>query len=207
MIDLTKVKVGDLFSEESHYVVKKTSNIGILFTHLESGEEVQLNNGYIQNLLKSSDQFTKTVEVTREDSKDGSKLGIRSIFENIKSSEVFTVVFVKEGYKLNKKEFTEAKVVQKELALDYVNSVCDATARRESIIGAVADYIQNNPIKQVLDGELRTLRGYKVQFNSRDGKYNCVDVDLKMQNENSIRPVNINTIKELIVGGTKYIVK
>lgn len=205
MIDLTKVKVGDLFSEESHYVVKKTSNIGILFTHLESGEEVQLNNGYIQNLLKSSDQFTKTVEVTREDSKDGSKLGIRSIFENIKSSEVFTVTFLKEGRKLTKREYAEAKEIQAEIAKQYAAS--KSYTGDYKYVDYVIQHIQDNLISKVLEGEPRILRGYKVQFNSRDGKYNCVDVDLKMKNENSIRPVNINTIKELIVGGTKYIVK
>ena len=39
----------------------------------------------------------------------------------------------------------------------------------------------------------------------RDGRYNCVDMDIT--EENNIRPVNINTIKWLIIGGTKYIVQ
>ena len=31
--------------------------------------------------------------------------------------------------------------------------------------------IQNNPIKDFIEGEDRVLRGYKMQFVSRDGKY------------------------------------
>lgn len=55
------------------------------------------------------------------------------------------------------------------------------------------------------DGEDRVLRGFKIQFESRDGRYNCVDMDI--EDNNNIRPVNINTIKWLIIGGTKYVVE
>lgn len=48
-------------------------------------------------------------------------------------------------------------------------------------------------------------RGFKIQFESRDGRYNCVDMDI--EDNNNIRPVNINTIKWLIIGGTKYVVE
>ena len=54
----------------------------------------------------------------------------------------------------------------------------------------------------------RILRGYKVQFTSRDGRYNCVDIDIpKAEKEIGIRPVNLNTIKWIIFGGVKYVVK
>lgn len=48
-------------------------------------------------------------------------------------------------------------------------------------------------------------RGFKIQFESRDGRYNCVDMDI--EDNNNIRPVNINTTKWLIIGGTKYVVE
>lgn len=58
------------------------------------------------------------------------------------------------------------------------------------------------------EGEDRVLRGYKIQFESRDGRYDCVDMDItKTNKESGVRPVNINTIKYLIFDGVKYVVE
>lgn len=40
------------------------------------------------------------------------------------------------------------------------------------------EYIQDNPIKDYIEGEDRVLGGYKMQFVSRDGKYKCKDMDI-----------------------------
>lgn len=51
-------------------------------------------------------------------------------------------------------------------------------------------------------------RGYKIQFESRDGRYNCIDMDIQQTDkESGVRPVNINTIKYLIFDGVKYVVE
>ena len=64
------------------------------------------------------------------------------------------------------------------------------------------------PILPYEEGEDRVLRGYKIQFESRDGRYDCVDMDItKTDKESGIRPVNILTIKWLIFNGVKYIVE
>lgn len=65
-----------------------------------------------------------------------------------------------------------------------------------------------NPITDVIKGEDRVLRGYKMQFVSRDGKYRCMDMDIeKSDKETGERLVNINTIKMLIYNGVKYVVE
>lgn len=46
---------------------------------------------------------------------------------------------------------------------------------------------------------------YKVLADSRDGRYNCIDMDI--EDTNNVRPVNINTIRWIILGGTKYVVE
>lgn len=66
--------------------------------------------------------------------------------------------------------------------------------------------LMNNPIPKIIEGEDRVLRGYKIQFESRDGKYQCIDMDIE-DLENNVRLVNINTIKWLIIDNTKYIVQ
>ena len=69
------------------------------------------------------------------------------------------------------------------------------------------EFVQNNPIKDVIEGEDRVLRGYKLQFVSRDGRYRCMDMDItRSDKETGERLVNINTISQLIYNGVKYIV-
>lgn len=70
------------------------------------------------------------------------------------------------------------------------------------------EFIQNNPVKDYIEGEDRVLRGYKMQFVSRDGKYKCMDMDIeRTEKETGERLVNINTISQLIYNGVKYIVE
>lgn len=59
-----------------------------------------------------------------------------------------------------------------------------------------------------IEGEERTLRGYKLQFSSRDGKYKCMDMDIiRSIKDTGERFVNINTISQLIYNGVKYVVE
>lgn len=75
-------------------------------------------------------------------------------------------------------------------------------------INEALEHIQNNPIKDFIEGEDRVLRGYKMQFVSRDGKYKCLDMDIERNSkEDGVRLVNINTIKQLIFNGVKYVVE
>lgn len=205
MVNLSKIKLGDVFSEESHYVVTNITNGTVVFQHVESKQVVELAKTYVRDLLSSADQYDEVVKVTKEDKKDGTP-GIRTIFDKIKSSEVFTVVFKKQDKPKTKKAFEAEREEQREKAVAMIEK-----AKKDKKSMAVAykealSFIQDNPIKDFTEGEDRTLRGYKIQFVSRDGRYDCIDMDL-LNEESHIRPVNINTIKELIYNGTKYVVE
>lgn len=205
MVNLSKIKLGDVFSEESHYVVTNITNGTVVFQHVESKQVVELAKTYVRDLLSSADQYDEVVKVTKEDKKDGTP-GIRTIFDKIKSSEVFTVVFKKQDKPKTKKAFEAEREEQREKAVAMIEK-----AKRDKKSMAVAykealSFIQDNPIKDFTEGEDRTLRGYKIQFVSRDGRYDCIDMDL-LNEESHIRPVNINTIKELIYNGIKYVVE
>lgn len=206
-INLKEIAVGDVFSEESHYVVKEVQKDSVVFNHLESGKEVRLSNEYVQNMLNTSDQYDRTVEVTKEDKKDGTA-GIRTIFESIKSSEVFTVVFKKQDKPKTKKQLEEERETQRTQAIALIDK---ARKQKKSMAAAykeALEFIQNNPIKDCIEGEDRVLRGYKLQFVSRDGKYKCLDMDIqRTEKETGERLVNINTISVLVYNGVKYIVK
>lgn len=206
-VNLREIEVGDIFSEESHYVVKEVKSESVVFKHFESGKTVNLSNEYVYNMLNTSDQYEKEVKVTREDKKDGTP-GIRTIFEGIKSSEVFTVVFKKQDKAKTKKQFESEKEAQRMEAISMIDKAkrqkkSMATAYKEAL-----EFVQSNPIKDYTEGEDRVLRGFKIQFVSRDGKYRCMDMDIeKTEKDTGERLVNINTISQLIYNGVKYTVE
>lgn len=205
-VNIKEIEVGDIFSEESHYVVNKVAKDKVEFLHLESGKKVSLSNEYVANLLNTSDQYDNEVKVGKEDKKDGTP-GIRTIFENIKSSEVFTVVFKKQDKPKTKKAIEAEKEAQRAEAVALIDKAKKAKKSMATAYKEALESIQNNPIRDYIEGEDRILRGYKMQFVSRDGKYRCMDMDItRTDKETGERLVNINTISQLIYNGTKYIV-
>ncbi len=205
-VNIKEIEVGDIFSEESHYVVNKVAEDKVEFLHLESGKKVSLSNEYVANLLNTSDQYDNEVKVGKEDKKDGTP-GIRTIFENIKSSEVFTVVFKKQDKPKTKKAIEAEKETQRAEAVALIDNAKKAKKSMATAYKEALEFIQNNPIKDYIEGEDRILRGYKMQFVSRDGRYRCMDMDItRTDKETGERLVNINTISQLIYNGTKYIV-
>ena len=198
-------KVGDVLSESSHYkVLADNGNLNFKLKHLESGDMVYIGKEYIHNYLESADDFTNEVKVTREDKKDGT-LGIRSIFEGIHGSQVFTVCFKKQDTPKSKKK------LQAELDAiieQFSNRIESVKASKKGVADAAKNLVSTlvvNPILPYEEGEDRVLRGFKIQFESRDGRYNCIDMDI--EDTNNVRPVNINTIRWIILGGTKYVVE
>lgn len=204
----TEIEVGDILSETSHYVVIGFNLDGsVKVKHFESGDIVNIGRSYVEEYVKSGNYYDKQIRVTKEDKKDGT-LGIRSIFENIHSGQVFTVCFKKQDKPKSAKQFN-AEISE------IVAKVCEEIDQVKSSKKGVAEWakrtisaLMKNPISKVVEGEDRILRGYKIQFESRDGRYRCIDMDItKTDKESAERLVNINTIKWLIFNGVKYIVE
>lgn len=204
---INQLKQGSIIGESSHYIVNRVSGSTAWLTHFESGEEVQIGMSYLKNYTNSADLYDTTVEVTKEDKKDGT-LGIRSIWENIHFGQVFTVCFKKQDKPKSKRKLQEEidAIVEQ-----FSNSIDTVKNNKKGVANAAKNLVTelvNNPVLPYEEGEDRVLRGYKIQFESRDGRYDCVDMDIvRTDKEFGIRPVNINTIKWLIFNGVKYIVK
>ena len=200
-----EIKKGDILSESSHYRVKNILGSSVILEHFESKNEVSIDKDYLHNFCNTADSYITEIKVTKEDKKDGT-LGIRSIWENIYNNKVFTVCFKKQDTKKSNKQFTTE-----------VNALAEQMCKEIDQVKAskkgVADWakktlyaLMSNPIPKIVEGEDRILRGYKIQFESRDGKYQCIDMDIE-DSENNVRLVNINTIKWLIIDNIKYIVQ
>lgn len=204
---IQELKEGSVISESSHYIVKSIVCSTARLVHYESGEEVQIGLSYLKNYTNSADLFDATVKVTKEDKKDGT-LGIRSIWEGIHSGQVFTVCFKKQDKPKSKKKLNEEidhLVNQFSEDIDKVKANKKGVAERAKQL--ITELVRE-PILPYEEGEERVLRGYKIQFESRDGRYNCVDMDIvRTDKESGVRPVNINAIKYLIFNGVKYIVE
>lgn len=201
---IKEFQVGDVLSESSHYKVTKMLGNDTMLEHLESGDIVHINKMYIEKYLTSADEILEVVKVTKEDKRDGT-LGIRSIFENIHSDQAFTVCFKKQDKPKTQKKLN-AEIAT--LISDFSNEIDTIQKSKKGVAEAAkkfAEELIKNPILPYEEGEDRVLRGFKIQFESRDGRYNCVDVDLPT-NDN-VRPVNINTIQWLIIDGKKYVVE
>ena len=203
---VNQLKKGAVISESSHYIVNRVSGSNAWLKHFESGEEVQIGVSYLRNYTHSADLYNEEVKATKEDKKDGTP-GIRTIWENIHSSQVFTVCFKKQDKPKSKKKLQEEidTIIEQ-----FSNSIDSVKNNKKGVANAAKNLVTelvNNPILPYEEGEERILRGYKIQFESRDGRYNCVDMDIeRTEKENGIRPVNINEIKWLIYDGVQYIV-
>lgn len=204
---VNQLKEGSVISESSHYIVNRVSGSNAWLKHFESGEEVQIGVSYLRNYTHSADLYNEEVKVTKEDKKDGTP-GIRTIWENIHSSQVFTVCFKKQDKPKSKRKLQEEidAIIEQ-----FSNSIDTVKNNKKGVANTAKNLVTelvNNPILPYEEGEERVLRGYKIQFESRDGRYDCVDMDItKTDKESGIRPVNINTIQWLIYNGTKYIVE
>ena len=203
-IKLKDIEKGDIFSESSHYIFDKKIGDKFVFKQVETDQEVGLDSRYVSNLLSTADQYDQVVKVTKEDKKTGEP-GIRSIWENLSTDQVFTVCFRKQDSKITKKEFNSKRDAQ---LMDAVARIEKAKAGKKGVAKLSAEIIkevQENPITDIKEGDLRQLRGYKKEFASRDGKYNCIDMDITSGSQ--VRPVNINTIESLVFNNIKYEVK
>lgn len=201
---IKKFAEGDVLSESSHYKVSSISSNSVSLQHQESGDIVHISKTYIEKYLESADEVINEVEVTKEDRKDGT-LGIRSIFEKIHTDQVFTVCFRKQDTPKSQRKLNQEIT---SLINDFSNEIDIIQKNKKGVADAAkkfAEKLIKNPILPYEEGEDRILRGYKVQFESRDGRYNCVDMDIT--EENNVRPVNINSIKWLVYKGIKYIVQ
>jgi hypothetical protein len=227
-LNIREMQPSHQFSELSHYTLKAKGRGKLTFIHHASGSEVTLSEQYVTKYLKNAEQYQSVVKVGREDKywtakqidnavkkkefrrKDAPEVGdlrvqgIRSLWESIHSQQVFSVGFLTNSKESSRelKERREDKIDDIISSIGPLRSNANKASRDRYVKEALMKALQEPVVKT--PGS-RTLRGYKVQFTSRDGRYNCVDMDLDAPN--NIRPVNINTLQWLVFDGVKYIVE
>mgnify|MGYP004506528363 CR=1 FL=1 len=161
---INQLKQGSIISESSHYIVNRVSGSTAWLTHFESDEEVQIGMSYLRNYTNSADLFETTVKVTKEDKKDGT-LGIRSIWENIHSGQVFTVCFKKQDKPKSKRKLQEEidAIVEQ-----FSNSIDAVKNSKKGVANAAKNLVTelvNNPVLPYDEGEEEFLEATRFSLN------------------------------------------
>jgi hypothetical protein len=212
----------EYFSETSYFKLLGSKGENAVMLNLNTNEEVEISNQYVQASLTSASQFTSTVKVGKEDKywtqkqiedqqkKDHTfvavvgdlKLkGMKTIWDDI-SSQVFTVTYRKVGKELSAKAYDK---LLEDKANEVLALIEEAKNSKKGVAKAASTVIVDllkNPITRNVEGELRVLTGRKLQFTSQDGFFKVVDFEVT---DGQPRSVNINTVEEIIVNGVKYI--
>lgn len=228
-LDFNEVQPGHIFSEISIYTVDQVTPDKAIFVHHGSGQKVELSKDYITNLLVSADHSYEIREVGKEDKlwtekqiedaikaghiKAGEKKpgdlrieGIKTIWSGI-GSHVFTVTFQKKGTALSAKAFKALVEARSKKATEELERVKTSKKGVKEAAEAIILDLLENPVERFEAGEIRVLRGYKINQESEDGFYKVLDLDKTNDPMKGIRLVNINTIQELTYNGVTYIVK
>lgn len=103
---------------------------------------------YLKNYANSADLFETTVKVTKEDKKDGT-LGIRSIWENIHSGQVFTVCFKKQDKPKSKRKLQEEIDAIVEQFSNSIDTVKNNKNNKKGVANAAKNLITelvNSPV-------------------------------------------------------------
>ena len=198
------MEVNSFISKTNYLKVTNIVGDNVLCVDVNTGEPYIATLPNLANSYNSS-SFDREVEVTREMGRDG-RPGIRSIFADIDSSEVFQVTFEKKGKKMTNAEHSLAKA---NIEVQVSNILTNDTI--ENKVEAVVEYLKEktDDIMGIKDNGTRVLIGHKLkgQKESVNGYYVCVDLEKTLENDNPIRNVDIRTIKELIYNNVKYKVK
>lgn len=216
MVNIKDIQPGDLFGEISFFSTVKVNPTSVRFKHLNTGKEVDLGSGYVEQLLYAADQYNESKVIGIEDKLWTAKQiaeagrtdfqvgdvrvpGMKSIWDSI-GSKVFRVSFIKKNKELSKTAYNKAMKDKLEEALFKLEKAKTSKKGVTTVALELLEELMRNPIVSIIPGEERILRGWKLQHESLDGQYAVMDSDLMEK-----RVVNLNTIQWIIVDGVKYI--
>jgi len=195
MTDFSKVKVGTKLSETQFYTVASVNPAmvkgeeGQVEVLNDLGQEITLDESYVESLLVSADQFNETKPMSRTD--------IINLF--LSSTNVACTV------NFNKK--VDEKEVLKELKALYPNSGGKILSKAEF------EKAVTKNLADALEGEERTMVGRHYGRTDEFGRIKFVDMQAKggydeaKDYDTRTRLVDPRTINWIIVRGVKYEVK
>lgn len=185
MVGYSKLKVGEILSETSYYVVTKKDNNGIEAT--SHGQTIVLGRQYVEQILASADQFTgNIVELNQTDL-------INTILANPRVA--CSIYFKKQDEKKKVGDFKKEKEAK----------IAEITNAKVSDIPKLLSNLIDNPIVATIPGAMRLIKGYHTGVQDERGRLQFIDMeDPKVT---APKGVDMRTVEYFIVNNVKYIKK
>ncbi len=181
MTKFKDLKLNEKLSESQMYTVVKIVGNEVQLKN-DREENIVVDKNYVETCLTSASQFTDTKEVSRTEIID-------ILLKN--PNIVMTVNF--------NKQIKEADV-RKEIYELYPNKGGKLLSESEFKKNV------NSILKKALEGEPRVMEGFHYSEVNSFGRLSFIDMNID-KSLSRIRQVDPRTVNEIILKGTKYIVK
>lgn len=183
MIEFSKIKVGEVLSETSYYVVKSKTSNGL---ELYDAHKNIINIGkeYVEKILSSADQFVSIEE------KNQTEL-IQLVMSNPRVA--CSIYYQKQDEKKKVGDFKAEKAAK-------IAEIQNAPVSKvEKLLSDLID----NPILPTIPGAMRLIKGYYTGKQNERGRFEFID----MEDNNVMKQVDPRTMEYVIVNNVKYIKK
>lgn len=179
------LKQGEILSESQFYKVVKIAGKQVQLEN-SSGENIIVDNKYVESCLNSADQFEKEVKSTKTELAE-------VLLSNPRTA--MTVAFYKQDTPKTKKVFEGEKQAKiKEIQAAPVGRI-------ESLLNDLVE----NPISKVIPGSLRVMKG---RHNGDQDEFGRVSfIDMEVTTGVPTRVVDPRSIEYIITNKTKYTIK
>lgn len=178
--NFNSLKKGDVLSESQYYVVEKVKGNEVELV-TDQGDSILLTKGYVEDLLISAEQFSKTESITKTEAA-AKILGAAGVCMTINFN----------------KQVKEADVTKEVLAAIQGASLRDI----EKAVKA--------GVKKAVSGEERTIVGRHHGDTTDLGRINFIDMKLPKGSsayDARLRQVDTRTVNWFILKGIKYTIK
>ena len=184
------LKVGHILSENSFFTVKSIEPQGISAVD-DQGNTIGIGQTYVEKIMQSGDLYATEEKKTMTE--------LAEIFRT-SPRVAMTVAFYKKDQKKSKTAFNKEIKQAVERA---------SNAKVSEIEGIILDLV-NNPITDVIPGELRVMRGRHYGSINDLGRVAFLDMEEVKKDgdyDNRMKQVDPRTIQYLIVDNIKYSLK
>jgi hypothetical protein len=182
MIDYSKLKVGEILSETSYYVVTKKNSNGIEAT--SHGQTIGLGKAYVEQILASASQVDKEEQMSQTDI-------VNVILANPRTA--CSIYFKKQDEKKKVGDYKAEKAAK-------IHQI--QNAKVSDVEKLLSDLI-DNPIVATIPGAMRLIKGYHNGTQDERGRIQFID----MEDKSIMKGVDPRTIEYAIVNNIKYIKK
>jgi len=180
-----KVRTGQIFSEVQFYTVVKTAGDKVQLINANK-ENIVVGQDYIDKCLQSADTYGKEEKLSQTDI-------INIIIAHPRTA--CSIYFKKQDKEKTKKAYNEEKAKK-------IEQIKNA---KVSEVEALLSNLIDNPILNIIPGEMRLIKGYHSGTQDERGRINFIDMeDTTISVPKAVDP---RTVEYVIINNTKYLSK